>query len=65
MSDSKAKAKAPAKKKVADSDDEAEISDMSEDIPRPPPRRTVARTAAKKYIEVASEGEEGDSLFMD
>lgn len=58
VSDSKAKAK-----KVVDSDDEA---DMSVDIPRPPPRRTVARAAAKKYVEVASEGDEGDdSLFMD
>lgn len=39
---------------------------MSEDIPRPPPRRTVARAAAKTYVDVGSEGDDGDdSLFQD
>jgi hypothetical protein len=65
VSDSKAKPKAAAKKKVVESDDEGDLS-MSEDLPRPPPRRTVARAAAKSYVDVDSDGDDGDdSLFQD
>lgn len=68
VSNSKPKAKPPAKK-VIDSDEEEGDKDEDSDIPPPPPRRPTARAAAsvKKYVEIPSDdgGMEDDSMYQD
>ena len=68
VSDSKPRAKPPAKR-IYDSDEKEGDKDEDSDIPPPPPRRPTARAAAsaKKYVEIPSDEEdmEDDSVYQD